>query len=88
MDQSYYTDEMKSFVRGIENKHNFPVDISIMSDDDGPYLVVSFPEKEYTEVSTNQPVFEEVAELLYTIRRGLQKYGARVTYLIYSSEAE
>lgn len=77
----YYTDSMRQFVAGFENKYNFPVEISILEDSFGEFLVLTFTEKDY-EREHEKDHFREIGEYLVGLRQGLKDLGARVTFNI------
>lgn len=82
MDETYYTDEMKAFALGLENIHNFPVDVAIANDEDGPYLCLVFDKADHERFGLDRLVIEDVAEYLVDLRNGLIERGARVTFAV------
>ena len=81
-DEDYYTDLMRSAVAGIHNKHGMVLDITQMSDEDGPYLVLLIKETEYTKFGVDPDVAYDVAKYIVDIHTALRNAGARVTYLV------
>ena len=81
MANPYYTDEMRLFVYQLDNKYNFPVEISLLGDDLGEYLVLTFDMEDY-EALRQKDHFREVCEYLIRLRDGLIKLGARVTFAV------
>lgn len=85
-DTDYYTDVMRQSVASVKNKHGFQLDISQMSDDEGPYLVMLIKQDEYTKFGEDEAVAREVAQYLVDVNRALRHAGARVTYLVLESD--
>jgi hypothetical protein len=81
MATSYYTDSMREFVAELDNKYNFPVEISILEDAHGEFLVLAFTEFDY-EIHRLDDHFREVGEYLVELRKGLCELGARVTFAV------
>lgn len=81
MATSYYTDEMRAFVASLPNEYNFPVEISILTDDFGDFLVLSFNEWDYLHYKAEKQ-FVEIGNYLVELRNGLKALGARVTFAV------
>jgi hypothetical protein len=82
MVESYYTDEMRRFVATLDNPDNVMVDVSIMSNIDGPYIVLYVDSKQWDGYDL---VSEGAAKYLSELRNGLIDRGARVSYWFGSS---
>lgn len=85
MDEPYYTDAMRAAVAAVPNKHGFQFVLQQMSDDEGPYLVMTFDHDEYTKFGYDNTVARDVAEYIVNVHTALRQQGARVTYLIVDS---
>lgn len=82
MDEPYYTDEMRQFVESLDNAFNFPVDIMILNDADGPYLALLFKQSDHAKWGEDRLTLEGIATYLVDLRNGLKERGARVTFLV------
>lgn len=82
MDETYYTDEMRQFVASLENVYDFPVDIVLSEDAEGPFLSLAFTEADHRRFGEDRLVIEEVATYLVDLRNGLIDRGARVTFIV------
>jgi hypothetical protein len=79
----YYTDEMKEFARGLENKLDFPTVITQLEDEFGPFLVINFTDHDYQKhYDGNTRELTVIAEYLVDLKLGLENLGARVTFNI------
>lgn len=82
MAKAYYTDAMRDAFRECPNTLNFPLELTQMEDQAGPYLCIKFNASDYRKYGEDREMLTIVAEDLVYMKNVLTAAGARVTFVV------
>lgn len=81
--EPFYTEQMRADVASVHNELNFPIDIIQLSDEEGPYLAVTFRKTTYDDiVGTDRRRVDIAAHYIVDLLRVLRAHDIRVTYWV------